>query len=58
MSSMIGSPSRFSAPSLISLITSCGESDGLSAMSLAARFATFGDDMDVPENFMRLPPGM
>src|SRR5215469_5699313 len=46
-----------SAPRFIKSMTCSGVRDGSRAMSLAARFTAFGDDIDVPESFSFVPPG-
>src|ERR1700730_14073440 len=46
------------APSRIKAFTFSGESDGSMANNLAAKLVTAGEDMDVPENLTRRPPGI
>ena len=47
----------FSAVSRMIAITSVGFSPGLAAKSFAARLATLGEAMDVPDRATREPPG-
>src|SRR5207253_1046789 len=48
----------FSAVARIIAITSGGVSLGLTAKILPARFATCGEDIDVPDSARRSPPGI